>query len=96
MGRGPGREPRGERLMPARRSRASLLAGLALVVPTMATAGEPTETLDVETELDSELLEFLGTIDDGEQEWTDYLAQTDIAKVAKAKQAPAPKDDAND
>ncbi|MGQ0833971.1 MAG: hypothetical protein ACT4O5_03465 [Gammaproteobacteria bacterium] len=74
--------------MPARRSRASLLAGLALVVPTLAA--------DVETELDSELLEFLGTIDDGEEEWTDYLAQTDIAKVAKAKQAPAPKDDAND
>lgn len=88
MGRGPGREPRGERLMPGRRSRASLLAGLALVVPTMAA--------DVETELDSELLEFLGTIDDGEEEWTDYLAQTDIAKVARAKQAPAPKDDAND
>jgi hypothetical protein len=38
-------------------------------------------------EVDDELLEFLGSVDaDSEDEdWLDYLSQTDIAKVAKDK-----------
>ncbi len=36
---------------------------------------------------DDDLLEFLGTVDSdtGDQDWIDYLSQTDIAKVAKGK-----------
>ena len=38
---------------------------------------------------DEDLLEFLGTIDseDEEDDWIDYLAQTDIEKVAARKRA---------
>jgi hypothetical protein len=35
---------------------------------------------------DDEFLEFLGSVDsDADEDWLDYLAQTDILKVAKAK-----------
>jgi len=36
---------------------------------------------------DEDLLEFLGSVDSdsGDQDWIDYLSQTDIAKVAKGK-----------
>ena len=36
---------------------------------------------------DDDLLEFLGSVDSdsGDQDWIDYLSQTDIAKVAKGK-----------
>lgn len=37
-----------------------------------------------EAPLDEELLEFLGSVDSGDEDWMDYLAATDIAKVAKA------------
>jgi hypothetical protein len=36
-------------------------------------------------EADDDLLEFLGSVDEGDEDWIDYLSQTDIAKVAKAK-----------
>jgi hypothetical protein len=32
---------------------------------------------------DDELLEFLGSVDQGDDDWIDYLAQTDPATVAK-------------
>ena len=39
---------------------------------------------------DDELLEFLGSVDaKGDEDWIDYLSQTDIAKVAKAEEAKA-------
>ena len=34
-------------------------------------------------EADDELLEFLGSVDQGDDDWIDYLAQNDPAKVAK-------------
>ena len=36
---------------------------------------------------DDELLEFLGSLDSetGDEDWLDYLSQTDIAKAAKVK-----------
>jgi hypothetical protein len=39
------------------------------------------------TEADEELLEFLGSVDaeSEDEDWLDYLAQTDVAKVAKDK-----------
>jgi hypothetical protein len=44
---------------------------------------------------EEDLLEFLGSVDDGDSGWSNYLANTDIAKVAKpappkAKPAPPP------
>lgn len=43
---------------------------------------------------DDELLEFLGSVgEEADGEWIDYLAKTDIAKAAKAKnKAPAATD----
>jgi hypothetical protein len=32
---------------------------------------------------DDDLLEFLGSVDQGDDDWIDYLAQTDPATVAK-------------
>jgi hypothetical protein len=39
------------------------------------------------TGADDEFLEFLGSVDtdSGDKDWLDYLAQTDVSKVAKAK-----------
>jgi hypothetical protein len=39
------------------------------------------------TVADDEFLEFLGSVDteSGEKDWMDYLAETDVSKVAKAK-----------
>ncbi len=59
---------------------------------TPASAAAPAQTpvagerADV-AEVDGELLEFLGSVDSetGDQDWIDYLSQTDIAKVAKGK-----------
>jgi len=33
---------------------------------------------------DEDLLEFLGSVDQGDDDWIDYLAQTDPATVAKS------------
>lgn len=52
----------------------------------------------VDTTADSELLEFLGSVDSGadsqtaadDGSWIDYLAQTDIGKVAKAPNSDDP------
>jgi hypothetical protein len=58
--------------------------------PEKADAKKPAETAKPAApapEVDDELLEFLGSVDaDSEDEdWLDYLSQTDIAKVAKDK-----------
>ncbi len=47
--------------------------------------------------LDEDLLEFLGTIDaeDDDEDWIDYLTQTDIEKVA-ARKRPKPAADATE
>jgi hypothetical protein len=73
-----------------------LLAGLAPVLhaedakttPSKPAAAKPAPAPSA----DDEFLEFLGSIDtdEADEEWMDYLARTDIAKVAKAKKrAPA-------
>jgi hypothetical protein len=81
------------------RSRAGFLVGFALSIPAIAAANEPPEkpAEDAsETELDAELLEFLGSVDDLGVGWTEYLTQTDIAGVAKGEQTSAPKDETDD
>jgi hypothetical protein len=64
-----------------------LLAGLVPVLH-----AEDAKSSPPAPNADEEFLEFLGSIDtdEGDEEWMDYLARTDIAKVAKAKKsAPA-------
>ena len=74
-----------------------LLAGLAPVLhaedgkttPPKPAAAKPAPAPSA----DDEFLEFLGSIDSDadDEDWMDYLARTDIAKVTKAKKrAPAP------
>ncbi len=47
-----------------------------------------------EPKVDADLLEFLGSVDTEDKNWHDYLARTDIEKVAQraphAPAAPAP------
>jgi hypothetical protein len=48
---------------------------------------------DADEAIDDDMLEFLGTIDseDEDDDWIEYLTQTDIEKVAARKRAkPAP------
>jgi hypothetical protein len=64
------------------------LTVLALVCETAAAQDQK----KADTTADSDLLEFLGSVDSGadsqtaadDGSWIDYLAQTDIGKVAKA------------
>ncbi|HKT74674.1 MAG TPA: hypothetical protein VJQ47_17450 [Steroidobacteraceae bacterium] len=70
-----------------------LLACAALVLNT-AIAGDPAPQGN--DPADADLLEFLGTLDAGDESsaaadgsWIDYLARTDIAKVAKTTDSPA-------
>ena len=62
--------------------KASCLAGLvgagALLAAPLQAADEP---------VDAELLEFLGTVDSSEADWSDYLAATDVDAVAKGRSA---------
>jgi hypothetical protein len=58
------------------------------VPPAANTAKKPAATTPAKPaapEADDELLEFLGSVDSetGDQDWIDYLSQTDIAKAAK-------------
>ena len=71
------------------------LATVALVAlaPRALVAAEPPKAAESKAEepvLDEELLEFLGSLDLDDQDWIEYLTQTDIAKVAKSAR-PAPK-----
>jgi hypothetical protein len=43
-----------------------------------------------ESEVEAELLGFLGSVDDEDQDWLEYLERTDVAKVARAKKPPRP------
>ena len=78
---------RDEQLMPGRGAR--LLVILAVLAPAWGTAiAQTPKTPDPST--DADLLEFLGSVDSGadsqaadDGSWIDYLAQTDIGKVAK-------------
>ena len=42
---------------------------------------------------DEDFLEFLGSVDEDDEEWMDYLARTDVVKVAKAKKKTPPAPD---
>lgn len=44
-----------------------------------------------EPKVDTELLEFLGSVDGGEESWTEFLARTDVKAVAIKPKAPKPK-----
>ncbi len=48
----------------------------------------PASTAPDDSSLDEDLLEFLGTIDSEDEDWIDYLTQTDIEKVAARKRPP--------
>jgi hypothetical protein len=66
------------------------LAAPAAETPSKATP--PAKTAPEDTSLDEDLLEFLGTIDSEDEDWIDYLTQTDIEKVAARKRAPVSPD----
>src|ERR1700760_2004031 len=75
---------RDEQLMPARR----VLVMLAVLAPWGTGFAQNPKAPDPST--DADLLEFLGSVDSGadsqaadDGSWIDYLAQTDIGKVAK-------------
>ena len=55
--------------------------------PAPAVAAKPVTAPAPATGADDEFLEFLGSVDtdSGDKDWMDYLAQTDVSKVAKAK-----------
>lgn len=56
-----------------------LLCGSALAaVPLLA----------ADTAADADFLEYLGTVDSNEAGWHEYLASTDVSKVAKPAAAP--------
>ena len=63
-----------------------LLAG-ALPVAQADEAKQAPGNATTTAEADDEFLEFLGSVDaeSADEDWLDYLAQTDIVKVAKAK-----------
>ena len=52
----------------------------------------PAKTAPEDPALDEDLLEFLGTIDSEDEDWIDYLTQTDIDKVAARKRPPVSPD----
>lgn len=64
------------------RWRASLLLGSLLV----ATAGHTAD----KSAVDADFLEFLGSIDAGEDGWSEYLEGTDLDKIIKAPVKPPP------
>lgn len=95
MGRGPGRERWGKRLKPIRAGLLWTITAIGLL-PAAVRAEEPAKAAAPakstsatakpaaeESALDDELLEFLGTVDSEGEDWIDYLAQTDIEKVAR-------------
>jgi hypothetical protein len=64
--------------------------------PVTDSAAKSAPAATTEDEVDEDFLEFLGSLDadDADEEWMDYLARTDIVKVAKAKkQTPAATED---
>jgi hypothetical protein len=99
MGCGTDGSKRDEQLMSGRGVR--LLVTLAILAPFCGAAlADDTKAPDPAT--DAELLEFLGSVDSGadsqtaadDGSWIEYLAQTDIGKVAKTADpnaAPEPK-----
>jgi hypothetical protein len=74
--RGGGARWRGDSLVSGR----ALGIGALLLGAALAQAGEPQPAKPAQ---DEDLLEFLGSVDDGDAGWSNYLAKTDIAKVAK-------------
>lgn len=64
----------------------------APAVSTSSPRSKPATPSASVTPADDEFLEFLGSVDtdSGDEDWMDYLAGTDVSKVAKAKKnAPA-------
>jgi hypothetical protein len=60
------------------------LFALAAGLLCSAHAEDPKPAPPPASEVDDELLEFLGSVDQGDEDWMDYLAQTDPATVAKS------------
>jgi hypothetical protein len=73
-----------------------LLAGLIALALMCETAAAQDQKKADTTAADADLLEFLGSVDSGadsqtaadDGSWIEYLAQTDIGKVAKASNPP--------
>jgi hypothetical protein len=61
----------------------------AVAKKSAATGQSVAESRRTVPEADDELLEFLGSVDSdtGDEDWLDYLSQTDPAKVAKGDKA---------
>ena len=68
-----------------------LLAGLAPALQADEAKSAPVKPADAKSapvpSADDEFLEFLGSVDTdaADEDWLDYLAQTDLSKVSKAK-----------
>jgi hypothetical protein len=70
---------------------ASVLASALALAGVVGHAAEPGPAKKAKAEAaDEELLEFLGSIDDGESDsaWYEWLTRNDPAKVGKAKEPP--------
>ena len=60
----------------------------SVLAPLAALANPPDKTPPAASDVDAELLEFLGSIDsesaaDADKDWLDFLRATDLTKVAK-------------
>jgi len=77
-------------------TRLRLLVGLTVLALCETAAAQDQKKAD--TQADSDLLEFLGSVDSGadsqtaadDGSWIEYLAQTDIGKVAKTDPSKKP------
>lgn len=68
------------------RVRLLVLALTSFLAPALGHATEPAKAATATP--DAELLEFLGSGDDGDPELQQYLVKEDVAKAAPAKPAP--------
>jgi hypothetical protein len=61
------------------------LTGLLFALLLAATTNRAQESPPAEEQVDEELLEFLGSIDTDDEDWIEFLSQTDVKQVAKAE-----------
>jgi hypothetical protein len=69
----------------SQRRRVRLLAGGLLIAPAMWAAAPA---------VDAELLEFLGSVDSEERDWSDFLEHTDLDRIVRPAARPPAKDTA--
>jgi hypothetical protein len=61
------------------------LTGLLFALMLAPAANRAQESAPAEEQVDEELLEFLGSIDTDDEDWIDFLSQTDVKQVAKTE-----------